>query len=219
MHLDLSGYPDTYFRRGLTRARRPEQRGLVEGWVARLGDRVSLKNLSHSGPVDYTRNVALDAQVSVEGHLLGEGAVRMFRLPLLQHPFGGIFAPDLLEKAKEDEDRKSGMRMRATRLLSYSDTLTLPAGWVAEELPAEKSIDNDAAKLEFSIEEKDGALHYTCEVALKKQIIPPDQYAAYREVNEALHELAESWVVCRTGGPVEASPVAEAGGTPKEVTR
>ena len=36
MHLELTGYPDTYFRRRFLGARQPEQRGVVEGWVSRL---------------------------------------------------------------------------------------------------------------------------------------------------------------------------------------
>ena len=78
---------------------------------------------------------------------------------------------------------------------------------------------NGFLSLEFAIEQKDGALHYTYQVSLKKQIVPAAEYEGYREVNEALHELADAWVVCRTDASGEASPVAEAGGEAKEVTR
>jgi hypothetical protein len=220
MHLDLASYPDTYFRRGLLRGRRDEQRGIVESWLARLGSRVNLAELSHGDPWDYTQNVAVEATASVEGHLLGDNAVRMFRLPMLQHPFGDMFAPDVLEKVKEE--REFGRRMRATRLLSYRDTLALPTGWTIEHTPEPRSIDNDAAKLEFEIEERDGALHYSYDVVLKKQIIPAEEHEAYREVNQALHELADAWVVCRTDGAGGPSPVVDAAGpetAEKEVTR
>ena len=222
MHLDLCNYPDTYFRRGLLGHRRDEQRGVVEGWVARLGGRVHLEELSYSDPWDYTRNVTAEATVSVDGHVLGDDAKRMFRLPLLRHPFGDIFAPDLMEKAKENEDRKFGMRMRTTRLLTYRDTLELPPGWSVEDKPEPRSIDNDAARLEFEIEERDGALQYTYEVALKRQTIPAEEYEGYRKVNQALHELADAWVICSTGaGPEKPSVVdaVAAAKADKEVTR
>ncbi|HUU85468.1 MAG TPA: DUF3857 domain-containing protein [Phycisphaerae bacterium] len=219
LHLDLTGYPDTYFRRGLTRVRKPDQRGLIEGWLARLGGLVSLDELSHSGPIDYSRDVAIDATASDEAGTVGNGTIRMVRLPLLQHPFADIFAPDVLQKVDKNEERKFGMRMRATRLLSYSDTLTLPAGWTVEDMPEERSIDNDAAGLKFTIKQEGQNLHYTYEVTVKKQMIPAELYEGYREVNEALHELADAWVVCRMDGAGASEPVAEAGGESKEVTR
>jgi hypothetical protein len=111
------------------------------------------------------------------------------------------------------------MRMRATRLLSYTDTLTLPDGWSVEDLPEERSIDNDVAGLEFMVEQQGRELHYTYQVTIKKQVIPADQYEAYCQVSEALHELADAWVVCRTDQAGASEPVAEAGSKTGEVTR
>ena len=59
-------------------------------------------------------------------------------------------------------------------------------------LPEKREIDHEAASLKFEIEQRDGALVYSYEVTIKNHIIPADQHEAYREVNEALHELAES---------------------------
>jgi len=209
MHFELTGYPDTYFRRGLTRARADDQRGVIEGWVARLGSQATLLDVKHTGPVDYTRDIALDAVVAVDDHVLTGNHTRMFRLPMLLHPFGGIFAPDLLEKLPEQKkERRYDRRLRATRLLSYTDTLTLPQGWTVVHLPERRSIDNDAAKLEFTVSQRGRELHYTYQIALKEQNVPAAAHQGYYEMNQALHELAEAWVVCRVGGAEEGSPVA-----------
>ena len=218
MHLELTGYPDTYFRRRFLGARQPEQRGVVEGWVSRLGHRTSLVDLSHTDPWDYSRDVAIDATALVDGHAIGHGDLRMFRLPLLQQPFADTYAQDVVAKIKENKERKFGYRMRATRLLSYSDTLDLPPGWQIEDLPEDVEIDNEAARLAFRVEAKDGALHYTFEIAIKHHTIPAEHYDGFHEVNKKMHELAESWVVCRVNGTT-GSPVAEADHNDKEVTR
>ncbi len=215
MHLELTGYPDTYFRRSFLRTRLPEQRGAVEGWVSRLGSRTSLVDLSHSDPWDYGKDVAIDATVLVDGHAVGQGDVRLFRLPMLQQPFADVWAPDVIQEAKEDKERKWGYRMRATRLLTYEDTLELPPGWQVADLPAEAEIDNDAARLVFKREARDGALHYTFEIAVKTHTIPAEHYAGWHEVNKRMRELAEAWVVCRLdGGSVAQTQTQE-----KEVTR
>lgn len=219
MTLNVTGYADTYFRRGLLRGRRDDQRGIFESWLARLGSRVTLTDLKYSDPWDYTADATIEAAVAVDGHVLGSESVRAFRLPLLQHPFGKAFAPDILETVKEDKERDYGMRMRATRLLSYSDQLTLPDGWTVENLPEERSIDNDAASLEFKIEQRDGAVHYTYEVTVKEQTLPAESFEGYYEVNKTLHELADAWVICRVNGKEHPSVADAASQMGKEVTR
>ena len=49
-------------------------------------------------------------------------------------------------------------------------------------------------------------------------VIPAEHYDGFREVNKKMHELAESWVVCRVNGTT-GSPVAEADHNDKEVMR
>jgi hypothetical protein len=194
---------------------------VVEGWVSRLGPRTSLVDLSYTDPWDYSRDVAIDTTVLSDGHAIGNDDVRMFRLPVLQQPFASAFARDVIDEVKENKDRKFGMRMRATRLLSYTDTIELPPGWTIESLPDNVEIDNDAARLAFKTEKRDGALHCTYEVAIKNHMIPAEDYAGYYEVNKKLLELADSWVVCQVDGTL-ASRAAQGGNQgvdEKEVTR
>jgi hypothetical protein len=218
MHVELTGYPDTYFRRRFLGAHKPEQRGLVEGWVSRLGPRTSLVDLSHTDPWDYSRDVAIDATALVDGHAIGHNQLRMFRLPLLQQPFADTYARDVIDKIKENKERKFGYRMRATRLLTYTDTVDLPPGWEVQNLPDNVEIDNEAASLTFNAETRDGAVHYTFAIAIKHHVIPAEHYSGFHEVNKKMHELADSWVVCRANGTM-ASSATEIDTEQKEVTR
>ncbi len=218
LSVGLTGYPDTYFRRRFLGAHIPEQRGVVEGWVSRLGAQTSLVDLSHTDPWDYSQDVKIDATVLVDGYALGHGGLRMFRLPMLQQPFASTYGQDIVAKIEENKDRKFGYRMRATRLLTYSDTLDLPPGWKVEDVPDKVEIDNEAARLTFTAEARDGALHYSFVIAIKHSTIPAEHYAGFYEVNKKMHELAESWVVCSVNGTT-GSPVAEADTKRKEVVR
>ena len=70
------------------------------------------------------------------------------------------------------------------------------------KLPDAVSLDGPAAGLQFKIESKSGELHYACDLVVKKWIIPPSDYANYKEVIEKFEELAgASWLSPRrTGG-------------------
>ncbi len=218
LNYELANYPDTNFRRGVTRARKPDQRALVESWLAPLGGRYTMTKLKHSNPTDYQQNSKIDASVQVDAYVLGTGPMRMFRLPLLQHPFGQVFMADVLQEVPKNEDRQFGMKMRTTRLLNYSDTLDLPRGWVVEQVPENVEIDNDAARLVFKTETRDNALHYELEVAVKQHIILADNYQDYYEVNKKLLELRDAWIMCKPGES-QSTPVADAHASAEEVTR
>jgi hypothetical protein len=101
------------------------------------------------------------------------------------------------------KERKYGVRLWASRKAHFEETLKLPAGWEVGKLPDAVSLDGPAAGLQFKIESQSGQLHYTCDLIVKKWIIPPSDYANYTEVIEKFEELAGRVVSCQVEGAHE----------------
>ena len=194
---DMVGYPCTYQRRYINRYSLRDLRGFFEEQVARIGPTARLGRLRYSDPYDYAKSAELELTVSARHYAVGEGATRLFRLPLMQHPVAGIFVPDLLYELQET--RQYGMRLRATRLAKYEETLHLPPGWTVEHVPENKDIDNEAAELHFETEIAPDYIRYRFSIAVREQIVAPEQYPGHKEVIEAMNQIAEDWIVCRTG--------------------
>ena len=194
---DMVGYPCTYQRRYINRYSLRDLRGFFEEQIARIGPTARLGRLRYSDPYDYSKSAELELTVSASHYALGDGETRIFRLPLMQHPVASIFLPDLLYELPET--RKYGVRLRATRLAKYEETLHLPPGWTVEHVPANKDIDNEAAELHFEAETAPDYIRYRFSIALREQIVDPDKYAGHKEIIQAMNQIAEEWIVCRTG--------------------
>jgi hypothetical protein len=196
MTFGLSNYPCTSFRRHVSRVRPSLQRGRIEGALDRLGSQVRLGRLEHSNVYDYTRDSEIALSAEVDHHALIGKDAHYFKLPMLLHPLGDIWAGDVLQKVDKKKDRKHGMRLRTTRLLEYSDELAIPEGWAVTDLPESVAISNDAADLRFDVSHEGRVIRYSLHLAVKRHIVPAEEYDDYQVVNEKLLELADSWVRC-----------------------
>jgi hypothetical protein len=83
------------------------------------------------------------------------------------------------------------------------------------ELPDRVEIDHPAASLNFTIDQSGNRITYNYELQARKHIVPEDEYPGYKEVNNAMTRLTDSWVVCRattglnnTGGTVAGGNAA-----------
>ena len=193
--MDLSGYACTYLRRYAEKYPVPELRAEFEH-VLNIAPNVKLEELDFTDPYDYSRDARVDMKVSAEGYAAGVGEVRMFQLPLMTHPLAGFLMPDFSYDFSADE-RQYGMRMRATRLVIYEETIKLPAGWKIEHLPEAKTLDSGSVSLTFEAKAGDGELTYRFEMALKNNVIPPEDYPGWKEAIEAMSELTDTWIVCK----------------------
>lgn len=193
--MDLKGYPGTYLRRTVDRYPRPEQRAAFEE-ALHIAPNARLEELEFTDPRDYSRDGFVKMNVSAEGYAAGDGAVRMFKLPLLSHPLASFFIPDLFYPV-EAEEREFGMRMRATRLVRYEETVKLPAGWVVDHVPEAQTLDSGSASLAFDATPGDGELTYRFEISIKNQIIPPKDYVEFKKAIDTMNELSDEWIVCR----------------------
>lgn len=203
--IDAKNSPGTSYRRKIGRTSVPLQRAVFEGSLG-IGPTARLDELSYTDPLDYSRDSQVEMKISAADYALGGGGVRMFHLPLMSRPLASWMMPDFDYSVKAKE-RKFGLRLRASRLLRFEETVKLPAGWKIEHTPKAKKLESGSVTLTFEMTPGDGELTYRFEMIVKNNIIPPDDYPGYKEAIETLRDLADAWVVCSVE---EAVPEATA---------
>ncbi len=196
--VDASGSPGTSYRRKIGRTPAPDHRGLFEESL-HIAPNARLEELDYSDPLDYSRDSQVKMTVTAAGFAVGEGETRMFRLPLASRPLEGFLSPDLNYPIKLKE-RKFGFRLRAARLLKIEETVKLPPGWEVVHVPDAETLKSGQTSLTFEVTPGDGELTYRCEMVIKSNIIPADDYKGHKKAIEALKRLADEWIVCRVVG-------------------
>jgi len=92
-------------------------------------------------------------------------------------------------------ERKYGLQLRATRLAVFEESITLPPGWTVTRTPDPIAVDGPAASQSFEARSSPGRLEYVCRLAVKRWIVPPEEYANFREVIERFEQLAGPVVI------------------------
>lgn len=214
---DTIGYPETYFRRWLDRYSPADRRGAIGAEMQRIAPSAILASATYTDPVDFSQAAMFSIEVSVDGYAAGDENLRILQLPLLRHPLGDVAFSDILaSSATKLDERKYILRLRSTRLIREKETLRLPEGWHAVNLPAAKSLDGPAAALNFEISTNGSTIEYTLEFQLKKHHVPPDDYANFREAVKAMNDIADHRIVIAKDGTateLAATPATETDGT------
>lgn len=193
--LTATGTPETQLRRRLAGRVPAERRQVIEEGFARLGPAVQLTNLRIMDPVDFSRAIEIESDFTAAGFVVSGRAKAYVKLPMMQRVLADVVCGDW-EGTTSLAERKHPLRMRATRRLEIREKLLLPAGWRAADVPRARSLDGPAASLAFAIERTDGAIEYRCVLDVKKHVVPPAEYANFREVMQALDEIAARPMVC-----------------------
>lgn len=192
------GCPETNLRKAVARYR-PEDRSVrFEESIRQLSSAAIIESLDVTDPVDFSGAAGVRMEFMAPGYAFGDSGTRYFRLPSLTGVMADIVIPDVRGSAEtKAPDRRTPVRLRSTRRMRCSETITLPAGWAAVHLPEKCSIEGPAGSIEFEIDAGGGAIHYECSVDIKKRIVPVEDYKSYKRVIDALSDLEEALVVCR----------------------
>ncbi len=195
VHFTGTGAPETRLRRAVA-ARPPDDRPhLVEETLLRLSPAAVLRAVTLGDPVDFTAAWQGRFEVAAPAYALAAGPHRFFRLPGLQMPLAERVVSDLLDKTGPKE-RKYGLKLWATRLAHITEDLTLPPGWRVHDPPPDVHLDGPSAGLRFTFTHQPGRVRYECVLTIKRWIVPPDEYANFKEVMEKLAELGARPLTC-----------------------
>ncbi len=189
------GAPETRLRRALAAMPPDDRANFFDATFQRLSPNARPRDLTCTEPADFSQPINLQSRFEADHYALGAGERRLLALPLLQSVLGDRTLSDLFGQTAAKE-RKYGLRLWATRKARFEETIKLPAEWEVTKLPEAVSIDGPSAGLQFKIESTPGQLHYTCELVVKRWVIPPSEYANYKEVLDKFEELTGRVVAC-----------------------
>ncbi len=198
IHMEMSGSPCTAIRRTISRTPIPERKALFERSL-NIAPNARIEKLDFIEPRDYTRDSYVDVEVAAESYAAGRDEHRVFRLPLMSQPFVRMLMRDFNYSFDADE-RQTGVRMRATRLVRYEETVRLPDNWTIEHVPEKQSMDSGSASLEFEAAGDGNTLTYRFEFVVKHNRIPVEDYPDFKKTFDAMKDLANEWAVCRVVG-------------------
>ena len=190
------GAPEGRLRRSLAGLHPGQVQRLFDESIQRLSPNAEMTAVTYTDPVDFSGPVRVQAEFSAGRYAIGDGERRFLALPMLRTVLGDRTLFDLFGQTGPRE-RKYGLKLLATRLARFEETLRLPGGWTVEARPDPVSIDGPSAALHFDIETAPGQIHYTCELAIKRWTIPPAEYANFKEVMDKFEELSGRTIVCK----------------------
>jgi Domain of Unknown Function with PDB structure (DUF3857)/Transglutaminase-like superfamily len=193
--IDLKGYPCTYFRRNLNRHAPVRRQGALESVIG-IAPNATIARIVNTDPKNYSTDSKAEMLVRAEGYAAGSGNVRLFKLPLMTHPLGKWTMSDLL-KPPGGKDRKYPLRLRASRLVHYEETVTLPPGWTVTQKPKDRKVESGSVDLTFAATVDGSKLTYTFELRAKTHRLPAKDVAGLKKAIETMKEIAGEWVVCR----------------------
>ncbi|MBU0639060.1 MAG: DUF3857 domain-containing protein [Planctomycetes bacterium] len=199
LEFEAVGTPEGRMRRTLSGLRPEERREFFDETFQRLAPNARATNVQCTDPVDFSGPLAVKCDFEAEHYVLGQNQKRFLALPMLQTVFGDRTLYDLFGNNSAKE-RKYGLRLLATRLGRFEETVRLPAGWKVTDKPEAVSIDGPAAALHFELETTPGQIHYTCELVVKEWTIAPEHYANFKEVVEKFEELSGRVITCELEG-------------------
>ena len=156
-------------------------------------------SVTFTDPVDFSRAMSIEGDFAAENYVLGSGSMRFLALPMMQSILGDRTLYDLFGKTTLDE-RKYGINLLATRGARFEETLRIPRDWEIVTKPEPVDLDGPSASLHFEIETSPGQIRYTCDLAIKRWSIPPDEYANFKEVMEKFEELTGRTIACKLEG-------------------
>lgn len=191
------GSPETALRRAMSGLRPQDRAGRLEETLRILSPNTLLGSFEVTDPVDFSQAAQIRMEASAASYVLGAGGRRFFKLPAMTGVLMDLLISDIRDSAGvEPKDRKHPLRIRSTRRLACRESIDLPADWLPITVPEKVTLDGPAAMMKFDIRTEAGRIEYSCELDLKKHIVPVEEYEGYRKAIDALKKLGADWVAC-----------------------
>ena len=165
---------------------------VVEKFLGAFLNNFTLTNATVGNLEKYDENFILHYQFVVEGYAKTAGNLLILRPRVVGEKGSNILA---------GKSRKYPIEFGGTTLQSDVFDITLPAGYVVDELPQPVDAKCDYASYKSNVEVKDNVLHYKRTYEIKGVVVPTEKLP---EVRDFFHQVAaaeKSSAVLRRANP------------------
>jgi hypothetical protein len=165
---------------------------LVEKFLGTFLNNFTLTNVSVGNLDKYDENFTLHYKFVVEGYAKTAGNLLILRPRVVGDKGSNILA---------GKPRKYPIEFEGTTLQSDLIDITLPAGYVVDELPQPVDAKCDYASYKSNVEVKDNVLHYKRTYEIKGVVVPTDKLPEVRDFFHQVSAAEKSSAVLRRANP------------------
>ncbi|MGB6197932.1 MAG: transglutaminase family protein, partial [Candidatus Acidiferrales bacterium] len=176
------GEPATQSRAQIREATAKDSRAdMLESFLARFVPGADLTNASAENLDNTSQNLILNYQFIAHNYAQSSGDLLLVRPRVM-----GEWNNPILEDA--NKPRQYPVDLGATQLLSDIVEISLPPGYVVEDLPAPVKIDYPFAAYNSKVESDGKVLRYTRTLQIKSVLVPTDQLTDLKKFYESVGE-------------------------------
>jgi hypothetical protein len=165
---------------------------VVEKFLGTFLNNFTLSGATVGNLEKYSDNLTLDYHFVVEGYAKSAGNLLILRPRVVGDKGSSILA---------GKSRKYPIEFDGTSLQSDVFDITLPAGYVVDELPAPVEAHCDYATYKSDVQVEDNVLHYKRTYEIKGVVVPTDKLPEVRDFFHQVASAEKSSAVLRKANP------------------
>ncbi len=194
-----TGALDSRLRGIVTRARLREMTDTFAELLSHISDRVESIRYDYTRPDDFSRDISVTIGYSIP-RFVEPGAGRFeFKSPMMQVVLNN---GRLLRAAGAagEEKRKTDVFLYYTEEVDGEETIRLPGGYGAADLPSSDEVDETYAYFKGTSRMKGKSLVITQHVEIRRRQIPPEGYGGFKRAIDEAEDWGDRYFVFKKGG-------------------
>jgi hypothetical protein len=182
-----SGYYERIMRRVFAEFNPTELGEGFEEYVSGISPGASLLDYSHTSAMDFTRSLSWELRYRARGYCKKAGDMMIFQLP-------GI-GEDCT--AAEKNERRYPIVQEELSVSEQVSTFNVPEGYGVYHLPERVAIETPYFDYRAAYMAEGDQVVYRSGLALKMRMIPPEEYAAFRDACQRMEKSVKRYVLFR----------------------
>ena len=186
------GGPAVDVREDFLNARSADRTKMVERYLGSFLNNFQLTGASIGNLDQYNATLTLNYNFVEDGYAKSAGDLLILRPRVMARKGGGVVA---------GKNRKYPIQFSETSLTSDVFDITLPPGYVVDELPPAVDAHCDYASYKSNVEVKDNVMHYVRTYEIKGITVPTDKLPEVRDFFHQVNAAETSSAVLRKSTP------------------
>jgi hypothetical protein len=194
--VEAEGQSDARMRRSLLRGMRNQWQPYFERAVWDLSPKAVLRAIEAVDPYDIEKPMRIAFHYVIPDYAVRAKERLVFIPAVARHLFydRGSNA-HLFMKLDDTAERTTPFVTSCSKLVEFSEEITLPKGYKVAYRPAFKSVSGPAADFSAQYAESGGKLKFQEKLSMKKRIYPAGEWSNFRDAVQSVKSVAETPVV------------------------